>query len=129
MELLIEKIDLPNGLAVELYDCSRLIAGDRWFVRLLVQAQIRVTPEAFAHLPDADAIFHEFIETRGDVVLFDKKLERNFIDQTEKDRVLSYLVQKFKEDALAYIGHPGFVQGVIKLHLKDFLDRRTWWKT
>jgi hypothetical protein len=126
---LIEKIDLPNGLALELYDCSRLVAGDRWFVKLLVRAPVKVTSEAFAHLPDGDAIFNEFLETRGDVVFFDKKLERNFIDQTEKDRVLSHLVQKFKEDALAYMGHPCFAQGFIKLHIKDFLDRRTWWKT
>ncbi|MGQ9744738.1 MAG: hypothetical protein ACUVQV_01810 [Dissulfurimicrobium sp.] len=125
---LIEKIGLSNGLVVELYDCSRLVAGDRWFVKLLVQAQVKVSAEAFAHLSDADAIFHEFIETRGDVVLFDKKLERNFIDHREKDQVLSYLVQKFKEDTLPYIGHPNFAQGLIKLHIKDFLEKRTWWK-
>lgn len=125
---LIEKIDLPNGLVLELYDCSRLVAGDRWFVKLLVRAPVKVTHEAFAHLPDGEALYHEFIETRGDIVLFDKKLERTFIDQTEKDHILSHLVEKFKEDVLAYMGHPDFAHGLIKVHIKDFLDRRTWWK-
>lgn len=125
---LIEKIDLPNGLVLKLYDCSRLVAGDRWFVKLIAQIPVKVTPEAFAHLPDGKALYHEFIETRGDVVLFDKKLERTFIDQREKDQVLSRLIEKFKEDVLAYMGHPGFAKGILKLHVKDFIEKRKWWR-
>ena len=93
---LIEKIDLPNGLTVELYDCSRIVAGDRWFLKLFVRAPVEVTLDAFSHLSDGDALFHEFLETRGGFVCFEEIFERNFIDNGEKDRLFLELVDRFK---------------------------------
>ncbi|MGB9712496.1 MAG: hypothetical protein ACP5J5_06435 [Dissulfurimicrobium sp.] len=128
MGLLIEKIDLPNGLVVELYDCSRRIAGDRWYVKLLARASVRVTSDAFAHLSECEAMFREFLDTRGELVYFDKEFERNFIDQREKDGLLREFVERLKKDALSYIGRPEFIPRLIRRQVNDFLEKRNWWR-
>ena len=125
---LIEKIDLPNSLAVELYDYSRPVAGDRWLVGLIVRMPIEVTIQAFAHLSDGDALFREFLETNGPIVYFETKMERNFIDQSEKDSMLMGFLESFKGHCLTYVGRQDFAEGFIKRQVKDFLERRTWWK-
>ena len=125
---LIEKIDLPNGLAVEFYDYSRQVAGDRWLVGLMARVPIEAAARTFASLSNGDAAIEEFLKAKGPIVYFEKKVERNFIDHAEKDRVLTDLLESFKGHCLAYIGHQGFADGFLRRQAKDFLERRAWWK-
>ena len=60
---LVEKIDLPNNLVLELHDYSRRIAGDRWFVGLLARIPIEVSEEDFAGRPQE--LYRDFLEEQG----------------------------------------------------------------
>ena len=40
-------VKLDNGLILNLFDASRKIAGDRWFVSIVAQIEICVDPKMF----------------------------------------------------------------------------------
>ncbi len=125
---LVEEIQLPNGLKVEFYDCSRRVAGDRWYVGLLAKIPIEIREEDFQGFPDPEELCKEFLEQRGRVIHFEMRKERNFIDEKEKDEVFKTLLERQKAHTLSYIGHKEFARGVIKREIASFEERRRWWK-
>lgn len=125
----VERLELPNGLTVELWDYSRRLAGDRWLVGLLVKIPIEVVESDFSGLEGGSALFKEFTETNGGAtIFFELQKERNFIDEREKDEVFSELLENLKKHALAYMGHKDFAAGFKKKKIEEFLERRNWWK-
>jgi hypothetical protein len=44
---LIEQMKLENGLTLEMFDLSRLVAGGRWLVSFEARIEVRVKPEYF----------------------------------------------------------------------------------
>lgn len=125
---LVEEIGLPNGLKAEFYDCSRRVAGDRWFVGLVVKVPIEVHDRDFQGFPAEDELRREFYEQRGRVVHFEARQERNFVDEKEKDEVFQTLLELQKSHTLSYMGHEGFARGVARREISEFDKRRKWWK-
>ncbi|MEE8315822.1 MAG: hypothetical protein V3R70_04660, partial [Syntrophobacteria bacterium] len=64
-ERLIEKITLPNGLILEIWDKSRLMAGDRWLVSLLAKVEVTVLPEYFSTLDDGEQAYQDLVAAHG----------------------------------------------------------------
>ncbi|MFP4474201.1 MAG: hypothetical protein ACLFOY_01490 [Desulfatibacillaceae bacterium] len=112
---MIDIIRLDNGLELTLLDKSFIITSDRWNVVLLV----RVPVPAHRVLDGTDAAGPtpgDIAEAMGDPVVFEKKLERIFIDEGEKQEVLDEMVDSFLETTRVYLSNPGFA--------KRFLLRR-----
>ncbi len=126
--VMFETVELPNGLKVEFYDYSRKLAGDRWLVGLLVKIPMRVTRQDFNGFGDPDDLFEKFINQNGEEICFELKKERNFIDEREKDEVVSKLLSNLKNHALSYMGHKYFSSGFKKKKIKEFQERLTWWQ-
>ncbi len=124
----VDKIALPNDLVLELYDYSRRVAGDRWFVGLLSRISIDVSEEDFASVAQDQGLYEEFIRDQGQTICFEMRKERNFIDQREKDRAFKQLLDELKQHALSYMGHRSFARGFIKQRVRDFEERQKWWK-
>ncbi|HID97719.1 MAG TPA: hypothetical protein EYP57_05980 [Thermodesulfobacteriaceae bacterium] len=124
----IEKIELSNGLQVEFLDGSRLVAGDRWLVKIVARIPIEVTEENFRAVAGDGALYGEFIRERGSPVLFTLEKERNFIDEKEKNSILETLIRELKQYALPYMGHPAFARGHLKRIVQEFEEKRRWWK-
>ncbi len=124
---LVEEIGLPNGLKAEFYDCSRRLAGDRWYICLLTRVPVHVREQDFEDYAESCDIFREFCAHTGGIVHFEVKKERNFIDEREKDEVFASLLNRQKAQ-LAYMGHSNFARGVIRRHLAEYKERRSWWK-
>ena len=123
---LVEKIDLSNNLVLEFHDYSRLVAGDRWLVGLLARIPIEIGEEDFADRPQE--LYKDFLKKQGPVIFFELKKERNFIDEKEKDRVFSQMLNELKEYALSYMGHKSFAKGYIRRQIQAFEERQKWQK-
>jgi len=125
---LIEKVKLPNGLTLELLDYSKRVAGDRWFVGLLARIPIEVDKDYLESISTQGVTYEEFIEACGKIIYFELKKERNFIDEKEKDEILNALSKRLKEHVIKYMGHPNFAKLTLKKRLKEYEERRNWWK-
>ena len=125
---LIEEIELGNGIRLSFWDVSRRLAGDRWYVGLVLRIPIEVREEDFAHLEDGPSLYREFKEKEGDLVWFEAKKERHFIDEREKDEILEGLLRRLKEHSLSYLSHPAFAERFKRRRIEEFLERRNWWR-
>ncbi len=131
---LVEKIGLKNGLFLNLYDRSRRVAGDRWYVCLVGEIEIAYNRDTLISLKDrigdevSEGDIDSFIkETKGRIV-FEIKKERNFIDEREKDNVFSMLLSSLKKDALPYMNNPSFADGYLINCFKEYIKKKDWWK-
>ena len=86
-----------------MYDGSRKIAGDRWQVACIVAVEVPVDYPDAEILSAAGVNRDDLKGIFGDVVVFEKVMERNFIDENESQedggRTVSIHVQK--PDALS----------------------------
>lgn len=125
---LIEKVILPNGLIVELWDNSRRMAGDRWLVSLLAKMEIPVLAEYFSTLEDGEQACRDLVDAHGDPLVFTQEEVRHFVDDSKTKEALTGLCQRFKDNLIGYLGNPKFApQYVMKKYgdLRDRQDRST----
>lgn len=121
---IVEKIDLPNNLVLELHDYSRQVAGDRWLMGLLARIPIEISKEDFADRPKE--LYKNFLKEQGPVINFELKKERNFIDEKEKDQVFNQMLNELKENVLSYMGHKSFAKGFIRRQIQAFEEKQKW---
>lgn len=101
-------VDLKNGLTLELWDRSRVMAGDRWKISVIAQVDVpleKAFPEPTSHKP---VNLDEIKALIGESVRFEKKMERFFIDEKEKDDIIQGLMDSLLESLLPYVSHPQF---------------------
>jgi hypothetical protein len=109
---LISKIDLDNGLTLELYDRSKVVAGDRWLISFIARIDVDVKKEYFKEF-DSEIPFREIKALLGDQVTFSYEKSRNFVDEKEKDGLLSDLKDNFLKSDLQYLSSRNFPQKLI----------------
>jgi hypothetical protein len=103
---------LDNGLALELWDHSRLIAGDRWMVSLETRIVIPIKAETLP--PDLKPQADQVIETLGREVVFSQRDERNFIAATAVPDLLGDMQERILQLAPGYFGHVDFAARYIR---------------
>ena len=125
-ERLIEKITLPNGLILEIWDKSHLMAGDRWLVSLLARVEITISPEYFSTLDDGEKAYQDLVAAHGNSVVFTQEKVRHFVDERETKDVLTQLCQNLKDTLVAYVGNPKFASLYVLKKYGDLRDRQHW---
>jgi hypothetical protein len=123
---LIEKITLPNGLVLELWDESRPMAGDRWIVSLLARMEVPVLFEYFSALNDGEQAYQELINAYGDPLVFTQEKARHFVNERETNDVLTELCQRLKDNLIFYLGNPRFGLLYVMKKYGDLKDRQDW---
>ena len=123
---LIEKITLPNGLILEVWDTSRLMAGDRWLVSLLAKVEIAVLPEYFSTLDDGEQAYQDLVAAHGNSLVFTQEKVGLFVDEKETKDVLTRLCQRIKDNLVAYLGNPKFASLYVLKKYGDLRDRQNW---
>lgn len=118
---LIRKIELENGQTLKMFDLSRKISADAYVVTMQATMEIKVEPGLFDQEPISGMTIDEIRDTLGEKVIYEYRLERNFILDHEKDGVLDALVDTFMKNMGRYISHPKFAP---KLVLKQYKDRK-----
>ena len=107
---LIKTILLGNGLILEIYDHSRKVAGDRWFVKLVAKVDISIDyltgnarGSSKLKLP-----IDELKKYFDACIRYEQKRERNFISEKEKDNVFNNLLTLYLTSSQTYLSHPDF---------------------
>ena len=125
-ERLLEKITLPNGLILEIWDTSRLMAGDRWLVSLLAKVEVTVLPEYFSPLDDGEQAYQDLVAAHGNSLVFTQEKVRPFVDEKEIQDMLTRLCQRIKDNLIAYLGNPKFASRYVLKKYGDLRDRQNW---
>jgi hypothetical protein len=112
-EKLIDKIGLENGLTLELYDCSRPVAGDRWLVSLMVRIDVGVDPQYFKGQDVATPPFDDIRRAVGDKITYSYEKSRNFIAEAQKEEVFGGLKERFLSATLNYFSNANFPRNII----------------
>lgn len=121
-----KKIDLENGLQLEFHDASKKVAGDRWMVKLIATINIPVK-NYLEHMPsDIDA--NDVLKVIGENVRFEKPMERNFVDDNEKETMLNGFLDTFIEASVPYFSTPNFPRQFIIKKYKEAKFRTNWYK-
>lgn len=122
--LLLEVIELSNGLSLFIYDQSRPVAGDRWFAKLLLHIPIKVKPEHIVNLIDGNHPYDEFTIATEGLVAFQYYKHRNFVDQNELSSALTQLKAEFFASTLPYVSRPDFEARLTAMRYLDWCEQR-----
>lgn len=121
MQLVKDKT-LANGMTLSFFDCSKLLAADRWFVKMQGEMKFSLAGVAW---PDTDGLDPQVLakikERIGDSVSFNINKERKFIDADEKDAVLAEMIAQVEDNLIGYLEDSSFRQ---KLFDKQYEEMR-----
>jgi len=117
---LLARHTLDNGLALEFWDHSRPLVGDRRFVCL--EARIAIPLRAETLPPELKAQAVQVAEALGEEIIFSQRQERNFIAASEAPALLQDMQDRILALAPGYFGHADFAARVIR---KNFAERQT----
>ncbi|MDI9571499.1 MAG: hypothetical protein QM278_12455 [Pseudomonadota bacterium] len=114
----VERIPLPTGLSLDVWDASRRIAADTTRVELVIRMRV---PFAADHFDEED----HYLKTRrvfGPEDFYEYRKERTFVATTEKDRVFAELLTDFKRDALPYLAREGFPRSFSQSKYREIIS-------
>ena len=124
-ERLLLRHSLPNGLILELYDCSRPMAGDRWQVVLEVRLPIPVSVASLP--PDLANRAQEVIAALGPEIIFSQRELHHFIDARDVPGCLEEMQARLLEVLKGYLGHPDFAWRYIRRKFAEHQERQHWY--
>ena len=123
-EKLIRSFSLENELLISFYDESKKIAGDRWQVTVTARIQIVTDQVQFTRMdPEKRS---EIIQVVGEQINYDKKLIRNFIEEKQKEEVVTALYESFLQITRPYFSHRQFAERFVLKTYADSLEKRKW---
>jgi len=114
----LEKITLPNGLHLDVWDASRRIAADTTKVELVIKMNI---PFAADHFAEED----HYLKVRrvfGPSDTYEYRKERTFVNNDDKERVFAELLGDFKRDALPYLAKEDFPRRFSQSKYRELLQ-------
>ena len=128
-EKLFKIMELENGLVLRLYDASKKVAGDRWQVSFLAKIEISIDYFLSDKTFSPNITMTQIKEVLGNIIIFEQKRERNFIDEKEKDEVFKALCVSFLSSSLSYLSDYDFPKKLIMKKYKENIGRQKWHDT
>ena len=124
---LIKTEAVSNGLYLELYDCSRKVAGERWLVSILARIEIPIDDSTLGNGGEPDTNIIEIRKALGESVCFKQTRNRNFIADSEKEITLQNLIESFLSISSSYLSHKDFPKKFIAKEYKKHLKMKSWY--
>jgi hypothetical protein len=121
---LIARHPLDNGLTLEFWDHSRVVAGDRWFVGLETRIAIPVRTDALP--PELQGSVAQVVGALGAEITFSQKDERNFIAASEAPALLQEMQDRVLALAPGYFGHRDFAPRFIRGKYAELQAQQRW---
>lgn len=115
-----KKIELDNRQTLEIHDRSRKIGADAWVVIMDARMKICIEKALFETMPVSDAKLADILDTLGDHIVYQYKVERNMIMDHERADLFEKLTRSFLENTGQYVCKPQFPE---KLVLKEYKER------
>ena len=125
---LLRRIDLEIGLELEIYDVSRKLAGDRWYVGFIARIEIPI-PFLAGHADSPEVNIEKMKDVLGETVRFEQKRDRHYIAEKEKDALLNGLIDDFLVSTLPYFSEKDFAKNYVLKSYKKKLEKESWYKT
>ena len=125
---LLRKIDLENGLELGIYNISRKLAGDRWYVGFIARVEIPITFLA-GNGDSSEVDIEKMKAVLGETVRFEQKSDRHYIDEKEKDAMLNGLIDDFLASTLPYFSQKDFAKKYALKAYKKKVEKESWYKT
>ena len=117
-------LELDNGLTLKIEDTSRRISADAFVVKALLSID---SPLGEADASSAGMGLDVLRESLGsDALRFEKILERNFIMEPQKETVFEEMISSYLKTNRAYLSHPDFKKGVIRMKIIE--KRGRYWQ-
>lgn len=107
-EKCIETLSLNDGLKLEIWDKSRVIAGDWWLVQLEGRIDVPLRIEFFDAVPEKERALSILEAVLGPTLCYRFVRKQHFVDENLKDEVFQGFLERFKQDVLSYLRHPDF---------------------
>jgi hypothetical protein len=117
---IVKEIELENNHTLVISDCSRKISEDAYVVVMKANMEIKVDDKLFSDEPVSEFKFEDIRSVLGDHIVYEYRLERNFIMDHEKEEVFGSLMASFLDNIGKYVAKPAFPR---KLVLKEYKDR------
>lgn len=122
-EKCVETLTLSDGLKIEIWDQSRVIAGDRWLVRLEGRIDVPLRIEYFDALPEKERLIPILQKALGPTLPYRSVSEQHFVAKDLKDHVFQQFLDRFKRDVLPYLRHPDFQRRFALTRYRDLRNR------
>ncbi|WP_373500376.1 hypothetical protein [Desulfococcus sp.] len=126
---LVEQIQLDNGLVLNLYNASKKIAMDRWQVVCIAGVEVPVDYSDAEALSSAGIHRDDLRDALGDPVVFEKHIEKNFVDDKEADQVRRDFFESMTESLIPYLSRPDFPVRFLIRRYREFQKQSSWRKT
>lgn len=117
----IRTINLENGLQLQLYDISRKLIGDRWYVGLTACIDIHMDD---IQMDEVQA--EEIKQLLGPIIRFQQKRDRNFIEDQERETVIKDLTDTYLSVSLVYLSHPDFAKRFVQKRFREEKKKAQW---
>jgi len=127
-ESLEKSIDLKNGLTLELWDKSRSMVGDRWKITVIAQIDVPVEKAFLEPNGNQQENLDDMKMLLGESVRFEKKMERFFIDEKEKDEVTQEIMDSLLESLFPYLSLPQFCKRFIAIEFARAKQKKLLYK-
>jgi hypothetical protein len=113
----ISTLPLENGLTLRLFDLSRPVATDRWYIGVVGEVAVVPSQISMVEMPE------DLLDVVGDQVVFHQKRERHFIDDKEMTAAKEGMIRSLTETLVPYLSHPDFPRRLIRKTYLDTLKR------
>jgi len=113
---------LENSVTLNLFDHSRLTAGDRWYVEL----------KCIAIVPITETLWHETTNKLGlaeknipmmEELTHSMKMTRHFVDEKEKPAVQQEMIDQVHSTITSYLAKPSFPEKLLQLELNNLVKQ------
>jgi hypothetical protein len=122
---LLKTLHLSNGLILYFYDRSKKIAGDRWQVTVIARIDIPVDGRTVDET-QLNASLADVKNLLGNSQVFEKMLQRNFIDARKKDSIVGGMVESLETVAVSYLSNKKFAMKYVVKRYREAVLKQKW---
>lgn len=127
-ENLEKSVEMENGLTLEIWNKSKVIAGDRWKIAVIAHVNIPVEKAFSNGKEELPVSIDQIREVLGDSVYFEKRIERFFIDETQKDELKNMLAESLFESVFPYLSREKFARRFILKEYARLKQRKSFFR-
>lgn len=119
---IIEQRSLENTMTLTVYDQSKKMAGDRWLIKIICEAELPVDEGFFSRVPEEDiALQAEVREAMAGSVRFSVTKERTFVAESERIALVERMVTEIMDNMAGYLNRSEFPE---KLFVSKYRELR-----
>ncbi len=115
--------DLENGMTATYLDESKKLAADRWLVKLRCRIAMPLQGWMLDEMAGDDPLAFFCREQFAGCLAHEIVMERNFISASEREKVMTEIIEHLDDTMLAYLSKEAFVRQLFNVKIAEFTQR------